>query len=57
MIVTKWLKENCYQTRCLRCGEIFWVKKGYKKDFCLPCCEKLKEIKNDKRKKEQRTIY
>ena len=44
--------KNFYKCQCLRCGEYFYVRIGCKKDFCIPCSEKLKEIKNDKRKKE-----
>ena len=52
MITTKWLKEHCYKSQCLRCGEWFWVKKGYKVDFCVPCQFEMEERKNVRRSKK-----
>lgn len=43
MITTKWLLENCYKSRCYRCGELFWVRKGCKSDFCAKCICEMEE--------------
>ncbi len=30
------------QTICIKCGEVFWVKRTSKNKICIPCKEKLK---------------
>ena len=52
MLVTRRLREIAHKQYCLRCGKEMWIRNDAKKDFCIQCEIRLKEIRDDRRNRK-----